>query len=110
MRRAGRDPASPKQRGEIINIHQELVRKFAADPIDIWGPYVREELYNLSQDPRETRNLAESDADRCKALDEILKAYKRLCLAHPPGAQIKRPQAPTMSEQEIRDLEALGYL
>lgn len=64
------------------------------------------ELYNLSDDPGELKNLASVEGDRVKRMsDELQRAVQRLA----PGGVDKTRAAPVTAEQEER-LRSLGYV
>jgi arylsulfatase len=74
--------------------------------IDVWGPPVREALYNLAQDPHETRNLAEAMPEVRSRLAATLKTYQASVQSHATAA---KPPA-KRTEKDAERLRALGYL
>jgi arylsulfatase A-like enzyme/Tfp pilus assembly protein PilF len=63
----------------------------------------RPELYNLATDPRELRNLAESEPDRLKEMEARLSEFEGRLENRAEGRVVLRPH-------ERRALESLGYL
>ena len=59
------------------------------------------ELYDLSADPGETRNLAELEPDRTRRLSALIADWRASAEAVGPS--------PTVSPEDRRRLEALGY-
>ena len=76
--------------------------------LNIWGPVVHEELYNLSKDPKEKNNL--QDKEKRREFREIIQKYRIYCrqrgLKSAPGADKKSP----ISEKDKKKLKSLGYL
>jgi hypothetical protein len=64
----------------------------------------RFEVYDSVADPGEERNLADETPDRRATLDGQLETW---LAAHLPPADIAQPE---LSEQERRELRALGYV
>ncbi len=91
------------------------IKEFEMDEsrhLDIWGPVVHEELYDLSADPKETRNLAagETKHEKHRHLKALLGRYSVHCRKKglkPTG--IKKDQK-QLSEEEKKKLKSLGYL
>jgi arylsulfatase A-like enzyme len=79
-----------------------------ADTKYVWGSDGRHALYDLEQDPWETRNLLESRPGLAQALEEQLAGYYAT-LAHctPPG---HADEMEGTTPEERRMLRALGYL
>jgi len=63
----------------------------------------RRELYDLSRDPGERRDLAGSEPERAAAMRERLRAWRA---EHPPP----EAAAPRLSEEDRARLRALGYV
>ena len=62
------------------------------------------ELYNLNEDPGETRNLYERSSKRVKSIQESLRQWKE-------ELDTKKPvDAWSVSDEERQALEALGYV
>jgi arylsulfatase A-like enzyme len=61
------------------------------------------ELYNLKIDPDERRNVAADHPEKARALSEGIATWKR---ANTPDA----PTASEESEEDLKKLEALGYV
>jgi arylsulfatase A-like enzyme/Flp pilus assembly protein TadD len=64
------------------------------------------ELYHVAEDPGETRNLADSEPQRLKDMRDGL--YELLAAA-PPSVPLTQP-AESLSEAEVHQLAALGYV
>ena len=73
--------------------------------VDVWGPPVREALYDLSQDPHETHNLAETMPEVRARLAASLKAYQTYAQRLAPATA-----PPKRTEEDAERLRALGYL
>jgi arylsulfatase A-like enzyme len=71
--------------------------------IETMRPKVGVALYNLKQDPNETRNLAKAEP---LMLEEMRAALRRFEAGLPAG----RGAVVTLTEREIEELKALGYL
>jgi arylsulfatase A-like enzyme len=99
---------APAQRPEVLPPRTQEIERNKERHLDIWGPIVHQELYDLSTDPGEKRLLPQSEKGR--ELKEILTQYRRYCRQHGlkdthPGAE-KR----SLSKKEREKLKTLGYL
>jgi arylsulfatase A-like enzyme len=76
--------------------------------LNIWGPVVHEELYNLSKDPKEKNNLL--DKEKRRELWKIIQKYRIYCwkrgIKITPSTDKKSP----ISEKDKKKLKSLGYL
>lgn len=86
------------------------IRKIEKDKkkhLDIWGPVVHEELYNLTADPGETLNLVSIEKEKLKQFRKIYNEYKIYCKKknNQPGKNNQK-----LSEKDIKKLKSLGYL
>jgi arylsulfatase A-like enzyme len=72
--------------------------------IDPWGPVVREELYNIKDDPGEKRPI--QDEAQLARMRQVLEQYKAFCLAKPGKV---RPQQRELTEEEKERKRKLGY-
>jgi arylsulfatase A-like enzyme len=61
------------------------------------------ELYDLSRDPLETRNLASERPDQ---VDRLKGELQSMLKSHPPAAEGTRP----VGQTELETLKALGYI
>jgi arylsulfatase A-like enzyme len=72
----------------------------------IWTPFqtgdLEWELYDLAEDPDETRNLYRPDHPQVKRLESALRRW----LAEQPGAE----SLPEIGEEDFEGLRALGYV
>lgn len=76
-------------------------------PVEVWGPPVREALYDLAADPGETRDLSKAKPAEMARLAELLQTYRATCPSPAPG----EPRAPSKrSPDDAERLRALGYL
>jgi arylsulfatase A-like enzyme len=73
-----------------------------------WRGVVREELYQLAEDPAETRNVLERFPEQAAALRGRLDAYRARCQRD--GLAPERSSAAEASAAERERLRALGYV
>lgn len=64
------------------------------------------ELYNLAEDPRESANLAKREQETATLLAQKLEKFE----ASRERAEPATLEMPDLTEEERRDMEALGYL
>jgi arylsulfatase A-like enzyme len=102
-----------KEPGEREDTRQRY-EEFSAAMIDgrmprpgLWDPPVREELFNLAEDPTEQQNLLDSHPQQLAELREILDEFRRNSIR---SSNTPEPIDEGLSEDERRRLEALGYL
>jgi arylsulfatase len=97
----------PRERPEALKNTGKSQKKKESQ-LNIWGPVVHEELYDLSKDPKEKNNLPNKEKRR--ELWKIIQKYRISCrqrgLKSTPGADKK----PRMSEKDKKKLKSLGYL
>lgn len=74
--------------------------------VDVFGPIVYEELYNLEQDPNEQRNIVDAEGSVRDQLRGQMEAYFAQCRAL-AGSSVD-PAA--ISDEERERLDAMGYL
>lgn len=73
-------PCPVERRGEIFTGYIDLVRAIAAGEVEapsIWGEVVNERLFNLGDDPGETTNVLDAEAEQLAYLRERLADYER---------------------------------
>src|SRR5262249_38736100 len=94
----------PAERPEAARIEAERRQK-GWQGVDVWGPVVHEELYNLDDDPRELRKAgSDASASRIDIAHVLATFVQSRAVA---GAQrVMR----TLSTAEIERLRALGYV
>lgn len=88
------------------------IRKFEQDKkkhLDIWGPVVHEELYDLSTDPRETVNLINSEKEKSRQFRKLLKEYRLHCNKRKNEIKPDKKNQ-NISEKNREKLKSLGYL
>ncbi|MEO0604885.1 MAG: sulfatase-like hydrolase/transferase, partial [Myxococcota bacterium] len=68
------------------------------------------ELYDLSQDPHETNDLAAARPDDVKRLDQVLGAWHGTLQPWSPPRDDAAAEVEPMSKAECRQLELLGYV
>lgn len=97
----------PQERPNAINDGKGLKRKKKSH-VNIWGPIIREELYDLSTDQKEKHNLPIKGKRR--ELRKIIKKYRIFCkrkgLKHTSDGD-KKTQ---LSEKDKKKLKSIGYL
>ncbi len=79
-------------------------------PVELWGNVVYEELFNIQNDPNEKKNLIKSHPEKAKELSSILDAYRESCALSSKQRDNKTTPKVELSEEEIKQLEALGYM
>ncbi len=97
----------PEERPAAVRVEEELHREAATLPLDLWGPPTHEELYHLSEDPREARNLLASASDTAAALRAELEGYRQRCLSRGPASG--RP-VDAVKPSDLEKLKSLGYV
>jgi arylsulfatase A-like enzyme len=75
--------------------------------LDIWGPIVHEELYDLAKDPREEHALPMNEEGR--KLRGMLDKYRSYCQQHGLKADPRSREA-ALSKEELENLRSLGYI
>jgi arylsulfatase A-like enzyme len=77
---------------------------------EVWGPPLRESIYDLAADPGESRDLAAESADRRTELRRVLENYAARVREH--GLAGAKPVAPAdlVDPDQVERLESLGYL
>ncbi len=97
----------PRERPDALRNAEEF-RKNKKSRLDIWGPVVHEELYDLSTDPKEKHNLP--DKEKRRKLREIINQYKNYCRLKGLKSGPKKDKEPPLSEKDIEKLKSLGYI
>jgi hypothetical protein len=80
------------------------------DRVNIWGPVVHEELYDLRNDPGEKKNLSASQKSTLLKLKKRLSAYSDSCRQPEPDRPEKRRAKKSLTPEEKKRMKALGYL
>lgn len=108
---AARKRFTPSERPNEVRQLEEVQLGLQAGTVpmtDVWGPPVFEELYSLSDDPRETKNVLEEQAAMREKLRAILEKHEKTCrergIATPP-----RQEVPALSQEELDLLHCMGY-
>ncbi len=79
--------------------------KFRGFKLDYWGPVMKEELYDLTADPREERNLIVKHPSVARRLRSILDEYRKTV------GHIGASPRPTKSQlKQLQRLRSLGYV
>lgn len=76
--------------------------------VDIWGPPVHEELYDLEADPGERTNLLAERPEERARMAALLKAYEESCRAR----GMVTPEVyemPDITREDLEVLRAIGY-
>ncbi len=108
----------PNSRPEVARNMHHLVNMYRKDKdkrLDIWGPIVHQELYNLAEDPQEKRNLLRSagalpQLEKQAELREVLEAFKAQCGPPSGEAPSQSDEDDLLSPEQIEQLRSLGYL
>jgi arylsulfatase len=98
----------PEARPEAARIEQKLRAQEGRPPFPLWGPVVEEQLYRLSDDPREERNVLTTYPGWRAKLRRELEAYQKRCEEH--GLAPGETPSPDLSPEERSRLRELGYL
>jgi len=69
---------------------------------------VHEELYDLSKDPDETRNLSGSEPQQLQRMRNILRSYEQRVQRTSPGQQGFANEQP-MDQDALDAIKAIGY-
>jgi arylsulfatase len=78
------------------------------DRFDTFGPIVREELYDLANDPGERTNLIETHPEKAEELRRILAAHEQRARTSAPAAQgALNPD--DLDPEALEQIRALGY-
>jgi len=101
---------APEQRPEAARIEQDLRDQGYDRPMLPWGPVVREELYNLAEDPGEHDDLAGVDPDKLREMRNELDSYRVYCEMHGLAADDPTDDKRSLKPAERERLRALGYL
>lgn len=104
---------TPAECSEAARVQAALRHDFASGartPVDIRGPGVHYECYDLAADPKQQHDLAPTDAGACAEGRAVLEAY-RACCPVPVGEGAKLiSEAGVMTPELEEQLRALGYL
>lgn len=104
---AARRWLTPQQRPGVLPRTKEI----ELNPefhLDIWGPIVHEEFFDLSADPGETRSLPLDKKGR--ELREILAQYEADCQQNGSKPDQSSEKKTPPSKKDLEKLKTLGYL
>jgi arylsulfatase A-like enzyme len=76
--------------------------------LDIWGPVVHEELYNLSADPGEKHNLM--NEEKMNQFRRMMEDYKLYCQEYGLKGGTTLHKRKKLTKKEKERLKSLGYL
>jgi len=96
----------PEERPAAIRAEEKLHGQGLAPSFDLWGPATHEELYHLSEDPRESRSVSASAPERVAALRAQLEEYRGRCLGGPASRRLAEEPTPA----DLEKLRSLGYV
>jgi len=102
--------ANPENRPPLVDHDITAFEKNTTLHVDTWNPVIREELYNLSDDPGEHSNLIENQPGKRDELRTILLQYESRCKAKHAGKSKKTTDDGPLSEEDKKKLKTLGYL
>ncbi len=89
-------------------------RKKKSAPQDHWfhldAPIVKSELYNLRDDPGETRNLKDAEPEEFFRLQTLFEQYREEWKEGLEESPLKGRESTDLSPEEIERLKSLGYL
>jgi len=97
----------PQERPNVIKNGNDLKRKKKSH-VNIWGPIIREELYDLSTDKKEKHNI--SNKEKRRELRNIIKKYRIFCKRKGLKHTSDDDKKPPLSEKDKKKLKSLGYL
>jgi len=84
----------------------DAIKDGSAPRLDVWQEIVHEEIYEIANDPAETRNLLEETPPKLADLRAAFEEYKASC----QGVRHIKPRAPVHVSPELQQqLDALGY-
>ncbi len=96
----------PTQRPAAIRIEEQLHAEGQSPVSDIWGPVIHEELYRLSDDPRERRDRSVLEPATIARFRTMMDGYRRRCAAGPAsGRPVEQP-----TPEDLERLKTLGYI
>ena len=101
---------APEARPDAAGIEQELRDQGYERPMLPWGPVIREELYNLAEDPAEQNDLVGAHPDRLREMRKALDSYRLYCERHGLGTEDAADNDRPLTPAEEERLRALGYL
>jgi len=76
--------------------------------LDIWGPVIHEELYDLSIDPGEQRRVANKKKQH--EMRAMIQKYKKVCSHKKLPTPLEDTKKHPLSQEDIKRLKTLGYL
>ena len=103
----------PKERLELAAGYNDIIARMQDGELerpDPWGAFVRRELYDLSNDRWETRNVAATSTEQLRALLSSLELYADICRTSGLTAKEAERRATLPDEDVSRRLQQLGYL
>ena len=68
---------------------------------------LKEELYDLSKDPKEDKNIFQANPEATKRLNKMLELWDK---EHPPHYSSTDDQTPSIDNELKNKLKALGYV
>lgn len=100
----------PEARPDLVRMDIDAFERDTKRHLDIWGPIVCEELYDLSNDPGERFNIIASNSGKRDELRKILDRYEYRCKAKHAGKIRKVWNEGPLSPEDKKKLKSLGYL
>lgn len=96
----------PEIRPAAARVEDELRRAGDSTTVDLKGPIVREELYDLAADPRELHDACASNPQVCRAMSSQMQRY----VASSTSGLEAQPHPHDLSPEDRQRLRALGYV
>ena len=97
---------SPQARSSLLRAGHDFLN--GDESFDFWTEPIREELYNLSEDSKETKNLAETALEKLGKFRTFLAEYLKSCTK---TVDAKDPDSlKDLSKEELEKIRSLGYL
>ena len=100
---------TPDQRTELIERRESrAIKELEGVPFDPWSPVVREELFNLRDDPNELDDLSESQPDQLERMRSLLADFEARAREIAPAQQGTAEEL-SIDEEMAERIRSIGY-
>jgi arylsulfatase A-like enzyme len=99
---------SPAERSVIAQGERKHELAAIENPFDVWAPVIREELFNIAQDPGELKDLSETAVAELQQLRAVFVEFEEQVKAH-PVAQQGFSDEEEIDEDTRKMIEDIGY-